>query len=79
MKEHLGPTSRWPSSERVKKALGGDGFLIHSPEPGAAQRRWDAVGLRTMPNSSLMTYILPEKQIDAECGFAPQRMWLRRL
>jgi hypothetical protein len=52
---------------------------LFSPVPTWATRRWDAVGLRTMPNSSLMTYTFPEKQIDAECGFAAERMWLRRL
>ena len=52
---------------------------LFSPAPTWATRRWDAVGLRTMPNSSLMSYIFPETQIDVECSFAAERMWLKRL
>ena len=52
---------------------------LFSPIPTWATRRWDAVGLRTMPNSSLMSYIFPETRIDAECSFAAERMWLARL
>jgi hypothetical protein len=51
---------------------------LFSPVPTWATRRWDAVGLRTMPNSSLISYIFPETQIDAECSFAAERMWLKR-
>ena len=52
---------------------------FYSPVPTWATRRWDAVGLRTVPNSSLMSYTFPEIQIDAECSFATERMWLKRL
>jgi hypothetical protein len=70
-----------PQGFRVRKTSqkGMAAMDLFSPVPSWATRRWDAVGLRTMPNSSLMTYIFPEKQIDAECGFAAERMWLRRL
>ncbi len=70
-----------PQGFRVRKTSqkGMAAMDLFSPAPTWATRRWDAVGLRTMPNSSLMTYIFPEKQIDAECEFAAERMWLRRL
>lgn len=70
-----------PQGFRVRKASqkGMSAMDLFSPAPTWATRRWDAVGLRTMPNSSLMTYIFPEAQIDAECGFAAERMWLKRL
>jgi hypothetical protein len=70
-----------PQGFRVRKASqkGSAAMDLFSPVPTWATRKWDAVGLRTMPNSSLMSYIFPEKQIDAECTFAAQRMWLKRL
>jgi hypothetical protein len=70
-----------PQGFRVRKTsqTGMSGMDLFSPVPTWATRRWDAVGLRTMPNSSLMSYIFPETQIDAECRFAAERMWLKRL
>ena len=73
--------SSQPQGFRIRKASQKEmaAMDLFSPVPTWATRRWDAVGLRTMPNSSLMTYIFPEKQIDDECRFAAERMWLRRL
>jgi hypothetical protein len=70
-----------PQGFRVRKASqkGMAAMDLFSPVPTWATRRWDAVGLRTMPNSSLMSYVFPETQIDAECSFATERMWLARL
>lgn len=70
-----------PQSFRVRKASqkGMAAMDLFSPAPTWATRRWDAVGLRTMPDSSLMSYIFPSTQIDTECGFAADRMWLKRL
>jgi hypothetical protein len=70
-----------PQGFRVRKASQRGMVVIDlfSPVPTWAIRRWDAVGLRTLPDSSLISYIFPEKQIDSECGFAAERMWLRRL
>ncbi len=74
-------TSGHPQGFRVRKASqkGMAAMDLFSPVPTWATRRWDAVGLRTMPNSSLMTYLFPETRIDAECSFAAERMWLTRL
>lgn len=52
---------------------------VFSPIPTWAARRWDAVGVRTVPNSALISYAFPESQIDAESHFATERMWLKRL
>jgi hypothetical protein len=70
-----------PQSFRVRKAsqTGMVAMDLFSPAPTWATRRWDAVGLRTMPDSSLMSYIFPATQIHAECEFAAERMWLKRL
>jgi len=70
-----------PQGFRVRKASqkGMAAMDLFSPVPTWATRKWDAVGLRTMPNSSLMSYIFPETRIDAECSFAAERMWLTRL
>jgi hypothetical protein len=70
-----------PQGFRVRKVTqkGMVAMDLFSPVPTWAVRQWDAVGLRTMPNSSLMSYIFPETQIDAECNFAVERMWLKRL
>ena len=70
-----------PQGFRVRKTSqkGMAAMDLFSPVPTWAIRRWDAVGLRTMPNSSLMSYIFPETQIDGECRFAAERMWLKRL
>ncbi len=70
-----------PQGFRVRKASqkGMAAMDLFSPVPTWGTRRWDAVGLRTMPNSSLMSYIFPEARIDAECQFATERMWLKRL
>src|SRR5579864_3367024 len=74
-------TSGHPQGFRVCKASQKGMALmdLFSPVPTWAIRRWDAVGLRTMPNSSLMSYIFPETRIGAECTFAAERMWLTRL
>lgn len=70
-----------PQRFRIRKASqrGMVVMDLFSPVPTWAIRRWDAVGLRTLPDSSLISYIFPERQIDSECGFAAERMWLRRL
>jgi hypothetical protein len=70
-----------PQGFRVRKTSqkGMAAMDLFSPVPTWAIRRWDAVGLRTMPISSLMSYIFPETQIDGECRFAAERMWLKRL
>lgn len=70
-----------PQGFRVRKVSQKDmaAMDLFSPVPTWATRRWDAVGLRSMPNSSLMSYIFPEPRIDAECSFAAERMWLTRL
>jgi hypothetical protein len=70
-----------PQGFRVRKTSqkGMAAVDLFSPVPAWATRRWDAVGLRTLPNSSLMSYIFPETQIDAEYSFAAERMWLKRL
>lgn len=51
---------------------------FYSPVPEWATRRWDAVGRRTVPSASLMSFIIPSTQVDAECEFAAKRMWLER-
>jgi hypothetical protein len=70
-----------PQNFRVRTASqkGMVAMDLFSPAPTWATRRWDAVGLRTMPDSSLMSYIFPVAQIEAECGFVAERMWLKRL
>lgn len=70
-----------PQGFRVRKASqkGMAAMDLFSPAPTWATRRWDAVGLRTIPNSSLLTYIFRESDIDAECVFVCERMWLERL
>lgn len=77
----LDAVSGHPQGFRVRKAnqKGMASMDFFSPVPTWAVRRWDAVGLRTMPNSSLMSYIFPEAQIDDECRFSAERMWLKRL
>lgn len=70
-----------PQGFRIRKASqkGMAVMDLFSPVPTWATRRWDAVGLRTVPNSSLMSYLFPETRIDDECSFAAERMWLKRL
>lgn len=52
---------------------------IFSPIPTWALRRWDAVGVRTVPHSALISYAFPESEIDSESRFATERMWLKCL
>jgi hypothetical protein len=51
---------------------------LYSPVPAWASRRWDAVGLRTVPSASLLSFKLPLAQVEAECEFSRQRMWLEQ-
>jgi hypothetical protein len=51
---------------------------LFSPPPTWATRRLDSVGQRTLPNSALLSYVFAETELDAECRFATDRMWLKR-
>jgi hypothetical protein len=54
------------------------GMDLFSPIPAWATRRWESVGARTVPNSSLISFVFPVDQLESECEFANQRMWLER-
>ena len=49
-----------------------------SPLPTWATRRLDSIGQRTLPDSALLSYVFAETDLDAECSFATDRMWLKR-
>jgi hypothetical protein len=69
-----------PQRFRIRQGHNKEQMVIdlYSPVPEWATRRWEAIGLRTVPSASLMSFIIPTAQVDAECSFAKQRMWLER-
>lgn len=52
---------------------------LYSPVPEWAVRRWEAIGSRTVSRGALMTFVIASSQVDAECNFAKERMWLERV
>jgi hypothetical protein len=69
-----------PQQFRIREGPEKDTFLmdLFSPVPAWATRRWESVGVRTIPSGSLMSFAFPGAQLDAECDFANKRMWLER-
>jgi hypothetical protein len=49
-----------------------------SPAPAWARHRWDCIGERTVSNSALFSYVFPAAEVDRECRFATERMWLQQ-
>lgn len=68
-----------PQLFRVRKSSQDRVILdFFSPVPAWATRRWDSVGERTVPNSALFSYVFSTTDLDEECRFATERMWLER-
>jgi hypothetical protein len=69
-----------PQRFRTRPAAQKNTFTMDffSPIPAWATRRWESVGVRTVPSSSLISFVFPGAQLDAECDFANERMWLER-
>lgn len=51
---------------------------LFSPVPSWATRKWDAVGARVISKGALFSYVFLDSDVDAECRFAQERMWLKQ-
>jgi hypothetical protein len=51
-------------------------FLVHSPIPMWAQRRWDAIGERIEAQGCLLAFRFPDSEIAEESQFAVSSLWL---
>jgi hypothetical protein len=47
-----------------------------SPVPMWANRRWDSIGQRAIPDRCLFSYRFPDREIEEELNFARQKLWL---
>ena len=52
---------------------------LFSPLPSWATRKWDSIGTRAILNGALLSYVFPASDIDAECRFATEKMWLKQI
>src|SRR5262249_39376527 len=69
-----------PQRFRIREGPQKNTFVMDffSPIPEWATRRFESVGVRTVPSGSLISFVFPSAQLDAECHFAKERMWLER-
>ncbi|HKV78658.1 MAG TPA: hypothetical protein VJP02_10980 [Candidatus Sulfotelmatobacter sp.] len=63
---------------RRDKRKGTASMDVFSPVPTWASRKWDSVGIKAIPNAALFSYVFSDADIDAECRFAAERMWLKQ-
>lgn len=70
-----------PQRFRIRPGVQKKTFVmdLFSPIPAWATRRWESVGVRTVPSNSLISFVFPVEQLDADCNFANQKMWLERV
>lgn len=69
------------SPQRFRLAPSGDAVILEffSPAPAWARRRWDAIGEPVLSAGSLFAYQIPKAEIEEECRFVREVLWLEEM